>query len=82
MAIGGFLGVIIIMSQQMLILFAMFVDNAYNGTNQTDGAVEMYKACAGFFFMLFAIYSVFCILLGSFKNVIVTEGKLSYHLFA
>ena len=69
------MGVLIIMTNQMLILFAIFVDYAYNAEDQTEGAVKTYEAMAAFFFLLFADYLLFLILLGAFKNVIVADGK-------
>lgn len=75
LAIGGFLGVLVIMTNQMLILFAIFLDSAYNLEDQTAGAIEGYKTMAAFFFLLFADYLLFVILLGTFKSVIISDGK-------
>ena len=59
----------------MLILFAIFIDYAYNDPNQTPGAIKIYKTMAAFFFLLFGNYLLFVILLGSFKSVIIVDSK-------
>lgn len=74
MAIGAFMGVLVVMTNQMLIMFAVFVDYAYNAEDQTEGAVKTYEAMAAFFFLLFADYFLFVLLLGAFKSVIVADG--------
>lgn len=75
LAIGAFMGVLIVMTNQMLIMFTIFVDVAYNAEDQTAGAVKIYETMAAFFFLLFADYFLFVILLGTFKGVIVENGK-------
>jgi hypothetical protein len=74
LAIGAFMGVLIVMTNQMLILFVIFLDYAYNAEDQTTGAIKIYESMAAFFFLLFADYFLFVILLGAFKNVIVADG--------
>lgn len=74
LAIGAFIGVLVVMTNQMLILFAIFVDYAYNAENQSEGDVKTYEAMAAFFFLLFADYFLFVVLLGAFKSVIVENG--------
>lgn len=70
LAIGGFMGVIVVMTNQCLILFAIFVDQSQT-TSNTAAATQIYQGMAAFFFLLSAIYGLFCVLLGSFKDVIV-----------
>ncbi len=73
LAIGGFMGVIVVMTNQCLILFAIFVDQSQT-TSNTAAATQIYQGMAAFFFLLAAIYGLFCVLLGAFKDVIVQPG--------
>lgn len=72
------MGVLIVMTNQMLIMFTIFIDYAYNADDQTDGAIQTYETMAAFFFLLFADYFLFVVLLGAFKGVIVSDGKLRF----
>jgi len=53
LAIGYFLGIIFIMTQQMLIIFAIFVDHAQTITDQTTQAKQAQNAMASFSFFIF-----------------------------
>ena len=68
------MGVIVVMTNQCLILFAIFVDQSQT-TSNTAAATQIYQGMAAFFFLLSAIYGLFCVLLGSFKDVIVQPGN-------
>ena len=61
-----FLGVVAMMSQQCLILFAVFA--------RTDGS-DADKAAAAFLFLLFVVYGVFGLLLGTFRNKILQDDS-------
>jgi len=73
LAIGYFLGVIFIMTQQMLIIFAIFVDHARAVKNQTLQAVQAQNAMASFSFFLFVVYAIFGTMLAVFRNDIIKE---------
>ena len=60
-----FLGVVAMMSQQCLILFAVFAGS----TGEAD------KAAAAFLFLLFVVYGIFGVLLGTFRNKILQEDS-------
>lgn len=51
---GFFLGVIMVMAQQMLIIFAIFVDRS--GSTDDDDTKAAEEATASFSFFLFVIY--------------------------
>lgn len=78
LAIGIFSGVVLVMSSQMLIVFALFVDRIQNGHDGNNKPVE--KAMAVLAFLLFVAYGLFGVLLIIFRKDIVKEGR--YHLFA
>jgi hypothetical protein len=69
LAIGFFLGVIFIMTNQMLILFAIFADHASTSRRPAE------EAMAVFCFFLFLVYAVFGSMLAVFrKDIIVNEN--------
>mmetsp|Transcript_20038 Transcript_20038/g.28784 ORF Transcript_20038/g.28784 Transcript_20038/m.28784 type:complete len:182 (-) Transcript_20038:92-637(-) len=72
LSIGIFTGVVFIMSNQMLILFALFVDRIKNGHNGDNDSVE--RAMAVFSFFLFLSYAAFGTMLVTFQNDIVKEA--------
>ena len=74
LAIGAFVGVLVVMINQLLILFAVFVDYSENLEDRTQGQTDQYQTLAAFFFLLFANYFLFVLLLGTFKSVIVSNG--------
>ena len=67
LSIGFFLGVLFIMVQQMLILFAIFVDRS-KIPGQAAGVVSSQQAMATFSFFLFLVYAFFGSLLGVFRE--------------
>jgi hypothetical protein len=67
LSIGFFLGVLFIMVQQMLILFAIFVDRS-KIPGQSDSVVSSQQAMATFSFFLFLVYTVFGTLLAVFRE--------------
>lgn len=71
-AIGLLLGIIFILTQQMLIIFAFFVELSQDPSN-SDSLRMTQEAMAVFAFFLFFIYSVFGSLLSIFKNDIIKE---------
>lgn len=77
--IGLFLGVIFIMSHQMLILFVIYADFAKSSEDGPEvRAAE--RAMAAFSFFLFLLYSVFGTLLATFRNDIIAEQTTSDRL--
>ena len=64
------------MSNQMLILFAIFVDRA-NKVGLADGIAvqQAQSAMAVFSFFLFLVYGFFGLILAIFRNDVVKEGK-------
>lgn len=57
LAVGFFLGVVIIMSQTMLVLFAVFAGRA--STSEDDDEKPADRAFAAFCFFLWIVYSAF-----------------------
>jgi uncharacterized protein YacL len=70
MAIGSFLGVVFIACQQMLIIFALFVEES-QVTTQISSDKSTYRAMAAFCFLLFLVYATFGILLAVFRDDII-----------
>ena len=75
MPIGGFLGVIFVMCQQMLIVFTFFADIAGKAqSTPVDQVTQAEQAMAVFAFFLFLIYGFFGLLLGVFRDDIIVDG--------
>ena len=64
------------MSNQMLIVFAIFADRIENGHDGKNVSVE--KAMAVFAFLLFVTYGSFAALLMIFQGDIVKDGENYY----
>lgn len=64
------------MSNQMLILFAIFADRA-NQVGLSDGIAvqQAQRAMAVFSFFLFLVYGFFGLVLAIFRNDVVKEGE-------
>ncbi|KAG5190373.1 hypothetical protein JKP88DRAFT_197319 [Tribonema minus] len=75
LAVGFFLGVVIIMSQQMLILFAVFAGRAEDTTNDSEKPAD--SAFAAFCFFLFVVYTGFAIMLAMFRADIIADTNTS-----
>ncbi len=76
LAIGFFLGVIFIMTQQMLILFAIFVERSKQPSMQADPATKSSsEAMATFSFFLFLLYSSFGTMLAVFRNDVIKQEE-------
>ena len=75
-SIGFFLGVVFVMANQMLILFAIFADRAHH-VGLADGVSQLQaqQAMAVFSFFLFVVYGFFGSVLAIFRNEIVKQGK-------
>jgi hypothetical protein len=69
-----------VMSSQMLIVFALFVDRIQNGHHRNNGPVE--EAMGVLTFFLFIAYGVFGMLLIVFHREIVKEGQSVPLLFS
>lgn len=65
------------MSNQMLILFAIFADRA-NQVGLAEGVAQLQaqQAMAVFSFFLFVVYGFFGAVLAIFRNDIVKEGEI------
>lgn len=72
LSIGFFLGVVFIMTNQMLILFGIFVDRAINGHSPL-AVTQSQQAMAVFAFFLFFVYGLFTILLAVFRNQVISQ---------
>jgi len=72
LSIGFFLGVLFIMVQQMLILFAIFVDRS-KIPGQSASVVSSQQAMATFSFFLFLVYMLFGSLLGVYREDILKK---------
>ena len=76
LSIGFFLGVLFIMVQQMLILFAIFVERS-KIPGQSAGVVSSQQAMATFSFFLFLIYTFFGSLLGVYRDDVLKKDDTS-----
>ena len=75
MSIGFFLGVVFVMSNQMLILFAIFADRAHQvGAADGTSVQQAQQAMAVFSFFLFVVYGFFGGVLAIFRNDVVKDG--------
>jgi len=72
LAIGFLLGVIFVMTQQMLIIFAIFTERSKQ-PNETVTVVQSQQAMAVFSFFLFIVYASFGSMLSVFRNDIIKE---------
>ncbi len=72
LSIGFLLGVIFVMVQQMLIVFAFFAEQAQDPTN-TPALTMSQQAMAVFAFFLFIVYSGFGSMLAVFRDDIIKE---------
>eukprot|EP00640_Fibrocapsa_japonica_P006981 CAMPEP_0113934008 /NCGR_PEP_ID=MMETSP1339-20121228/1352_1 /TAXON_ID=94617 /ORGANISM="Fibrocapsa japonica" /LENGTH=169 /DNA_ID=CAMNT_0000935611 /DNA_START=99 /DNA_END=608 /DNA_ORIENTATION=+ /assembly_acc=CAM_ASM_000762 len=72
LAIGFFLGVVIMMSQQCLILFAIFAGRAGATDSESESSAD--KGMASFCFLLFLIYGFFASVLGYFRKDLIKEA--------
>ena len=75
MAIGFLLGIVFIMTQQMLILFAIFVERAQL-PKQSQTFTGSQQAMAIFAWFLFLIYAAFGLMLAIFRDDVIKEGKV------
>lgn len=74
MAIGFLLGIVFIMTQQMLILFAIFVERAQL-PKQSQTFTGSQQAMAVFAWFLFLIYTAFGLMLAIFRDDVIKEGR-------
>ena len=72
LSIGVFLGVLFVMVQQMLILFAIFVERS-KIPGQPDSVVSSQQAMATFSFFLFLVYLFFGSLLSVFRDDVLKQ---------
>jgi len=72
LAIGFLLGIIFVMTQQMLIIFAIFTERS-KLPNETMTVVQSQQAMAVFSFFLFIVYFAFGSMLAVFRNDIIKE---------
>ena len=79
LAIGFLLGVIFIMTQQMLIIFAIFTERS-KLPDETPTVVASQQAMAVFSFFLFLVYAAFGSMLAVFRNEIIKEGMWCFFL--
>ena len=72
---GALLGVVFVMSNQMLILFVIFADHAISHESPLP-IKQAEQAMAVFSFFLFFVYAFFGIILAVFRNEVITDdGK-------
>jgi cytochrome bd-type quinol oxidase subunit 2 len=75
LSIGFLLGIIFIMTQQMLIIFAIFVELSGSSGN-TPAQTSSQEAMAVFAFFLFIVYAAFGLMLAVFRNDVIKEEVL------
>ncbi len=71
LAVGFFLGVVVMMSMQMFMLFVIFIGEADN-TEGDDSLKSSYQAAAAFSFLLFMSYLAFGLVLARYRSEVVT----------
>ena len=76
LAIGFFLGVVAVMSQQMLIIGAIFGGEASAKEGADDDEANADSAMSVFAFFLWIVYSVFAVLLAVFRNDLIRDESL------
>jgi hypothetical protein len=77
-SIGFFLGVVFVMSNQMLILFAIFAERSQTiGSTAGKDVQQAQQAMAVFSFFLWMVYGFFGLVLAIFRNDVVKEETLS-----
>mmetsp|Transcript_20155 Transcript_20155/g.19467 ORF Transcript_20155/g.19467 Transcript_20155/m.19467 type:complete len:204 (-) Transcript_20155:145-756(-) len=76
-SIGFFLGVVFVMCNQMLILFAIFADRSTQvGESEGMTVMRAQQAMAVFSFFLFIVYGFFGSVLAIFRNDVVKQAEL------
>lgn len=80
LVIGAILGIIFIMCQQMLIIFAIFVDRS-KIPGESPTVIASQQAVAVFAFFLFLVYAAFGALLATFRDVGLSKGKANYSIY-
>jgi hypothetical protein len=70
MAIGFFIGTVFILCQQMLIIFAIFIEKSKDSSLPSI-EIQVFQAMAAFAFLLFFSFSTFGILLTVFRDDII-----------
>jgi hypothetical protein len=73
LSIGFLLGVLFIMTQQMLIIFAIFTERSKDQSN-TLSQTQATEAMAVFAFFLFFIYTMFGGMLAVFRDDVIKQG--------
>ncbi|CAM9226646.1 unnamed protein product [Choristocarpus tenellus] len=76
LAVGFFLGVVVIMSQTMLVLFAVFLGRASTTEDEDEPASD--RAFAVFCFFLFIVYTAFAGMLAVFREDIILDDTTKY----
>ncbi|CAM9390155.1 unnamed protein product [Ectocarpus sp. 6 AP-2014] len=76
LAVGFFLGVVIIMSQTMLVLFAVFAGRASTTEDVDEKPAD--RAFAAFCFFLWIVYSTFAGMLAVFREDIIMDDTTKY----
>jgi len=71
-SIGMYTGIVMVMTSQMIILFAIFVSHAQKETNAQSKSAQ--NAVAVFAFFLFVIYGLFGSILWTFRDDLQTIG--------
>lgn len=74
--IGVLLGIMFIVCQQMLIIFAIFVERSQMAVD--PASVSAQQAMAVFSFFIFITYASFGTLLAVFRGYIIKEDDLNY----
>lgn len=79
--IGILLGVIFIISQQMLIIFAISAERAEN-SEEDETIRRSQQALAVFCFFLFINYTLFGTTLAVFRDDVIAPGTIPYQLYS
>lgn len=77
MSIGLFLGIVFVLSQQMLILFAILLEQS-NVPNQATEDTQSYLSIAAFSFLLFLSLATFATFLAVFRDDVISKMLLFY----
>eukprot|EP00981_Chlorochromonas_danica_P005371 scaffold1088_cov177-Ochromonas_danica.AAC.7 len=76
LSIGFLIGIIFIMTQQMLILFAIFVEQSQASDNTTE-QTQAQQAMAVFTFFVFFIYASFGTMLTVFRDDVIKQEVMT-----
>jgi len=70
----------VILSNQMLILFAIFIDRTNSESNENNTIAKAENTFAAFSFIIFIIYFIFGSMLAVFRNDVIKQGEIFHQI--